>query len=381
VYKEEKGETITEKKLTHLLVPLMMICLVAIPLTAPYTQAQETPETYIEKSFSWDYAGHHWNWNLSIPTEIYETYKAVPLYQRTRDGPSGYGFLTTTKDPYIQMLAAKLNQTTTELGYGAYDQVSFVLAFVQSLPYTSDNVTEGYNEYPRFPIETLVDDGGDCEDTSILFATITLTMGYGTVYLNPTGHYAVGILGSGIQGTSWEHPEGTNRTYYYCETTGDNYKIGQLPLEFMTAGVYIYDIDEDRQYVPEIVVYATSAPTPTKAAVMGSATPTPLPTSDGDDIVPQTPMPLSFNLVERNPAAFVLVLFAIVGSVMLAIWSVRKPHVLAHSELSSEKVSPLQNSDAPTQTDGGDRKYCIHCGTENKIYAAYCNNCGKQVND
>jgi hypothetical protein len=282
------------------------------------------------------------------------------------------------------MLAYKLNETTAELGYGDYDKVSFVLAFVQSLPYTSDNVTEGYNEYPRFPIETLVDGGGDCEDTSILFATITLIMGYGTVYLNPTGHYAVGILGSGITGTYWEHPEGSNRTYYYCETTGDNFKIGQLPLEFMTAGVYIYDIDEDRQYIPEIVVYATAVPTPTKSAVMGSPTPTPLPTISGsDDIIPQTPMPLSFNLVERNPAGFVLVMFAIVGSVLLAIWSVRKPHISPHDncESGTEKVPDIENPDTLTQTDGGDRKYCIHCGTQNKIYAAYCNNCGKQVND
>lgn len=359
----------------------MILCLVVIPLSASLAKAQTTDATYIEKSFSWDYAGHHWNWNLSIPTALYETYKAVPLYQRTHDGPSGYGILTTTKDPYIQMLANKLNQTTTDLGYGAYDQVSFALAFVQSLPYTSDNVTEGYNEYPRFPIETLVDGGGDCEDTSILFATITLIMGYGTVYLNPTGHYAVGILGSGITGTSWEHPEGSNRTYYYCETTGDNFRIGQLPLEYFTASAYIYDIDEDRQYIPEIVVYATSNPTPTKSAVLGSATPTPLPTDGGDDIVPQTPMPLSYNLVERNPVGFVLVMFAIVGSVMLAIWSVRKPHMLSHTGLAPETASSLQKSDSLTQTDGGDRKYCIHCGTQNKIYAAYCNSCGKQVND
>jgi hypothetical protein len=115
---------------------------------------------------------------------------------------------------------------------------------------------------------------------------------------------------------------------------------------------------------------------------MGSATPTPLPTTTGgDDIVPQTPMPLAFNLVERNPAGFVLVMFAIVGSVLLAIWSVRKPHMLSQSELAPETASSLQKSDTPTQTDGGDRKYCIHCGTQNKIYAAYCNNCGKQVND
>ena len=99
-----------------------------------------------------------------------------------------------------------MNDTTTQLGYNSFDQVSFVLAFVQSLPYTSDSVTTGHDEYPRFPIETLVDDGGDCEDTSILFATLTLIMGYGTVYINPPDHYAVGILGNNLNGTYWTYP-------------------------------------------------------------------------------------------------------------------------------------------------------------------------------
>ncbi|HSV48671.1 MAG TPA: zinc ribbon domain-containing protein [Candidatus Acidoferrales bacterium] len=351
----------------------MIACLLSIPLlTLQPTSAQSTD--YIEKTFSWDYDGHHWNWNLSIPTALYEAYKSVPLVTRTHNGPSGYGYLTTTEDPYVQMLANKLNQTTTELGYSPYDQVSFALAFVQSLPYTSDNVTEGYNEYPRFPIETLVDDGGDCEDTSILFATITSIMGYGTVYLSPPSHYAVGILGSNIVGTSWEYPEGTNRTYYYCETTGDNFKIGQLPFEFLGQNAFIYPIDESVQYIPEIIV-TTTEPTPTRSAIIGSASPTPAPNSGGDPTA-QTPMPLSFNLVEKNPGASILIIFAIVGSFALAIWSVRKPHVI-----HKEKTEPEPTSESATLTDGGDQKFCTSCGSQNRESASFCDKCGKQISD
>ena len=50
-------------------------------------------------------------------------------------------------------------------------QVNFVLAFVHSITYTDDLLT-GFNEYYKSAIETLGDEEGDCEDSSILFASI-----------------------------------------------------------------------------------------------------------------------------------------------------------------------------------------------------------------
>ena len=37
------------------------------------------------------------------------------------------------------------------------DRVEFVLNFVQSLPYTHDDVTTGYDEFRRYAIETLIE--------------------------------------------------------------------------------------------------------------------------------------------------------------------------------------------------------------------------------
>ncbi|MCW3982678.1 MAG: zinc ribbon domain-containing protein [Candidatus Bathyarchaeota archaeon] len=336
---------------------------------------------YIEKNFAWDYDGHHWTWTLNIPKELYEDYKQVSLYRRTRDGPVGYGFLTTTYDHYVRMLADKLNETATQMGYGSYDKVSFVLAFVQSLPYTSDNVTAGYNEYPRFPIETLVDDGGDCEDTSILFATLTIIMGFGTIYINPTNHYAVGILGSGLRGTYWEHPVGSNKTYYYCETTGNNFKIGQLPIEFTGKSAYLYDIDETKQYTPTIVVVPPKS-SPTQAPVTSSGPtqrPTPTRTDDTNLTDPslQPVMPLSFNLVSENPALFVVIVFAIGASIALTVWSARRPRPAASASVSASPPPPVASTSL--ENIEGEGKTCSHCGAGNKDYAAFCEKCGKQI--
>lgn len=372
-----------KQKRTKLLVILTLAIIISVPIILPYKAAAQT-DGYFNKSFAWDYNGKHWTWNLSIPQSLYEDYKSVPVSTRTRDGPAGYGFCTTTKDSYVQILAQKLNDTTNQLGYNSFDKVSFVLAFVQSLPYTSDSVTSGHDEYPRFPIETLVDDGGDCEDTSILFATLTLIMGYGTVYINPPDHYAVGILGNNLHGTYWTYPTGSNKTYYYCETTGDNFKIGQLPDEFQLKSAYIYEINENKQYVSNIELTPPIEPTPLPTDALGITTqPTPTkqpnPTASTSPSITQPSiqpvLPLSFNLISENPIFFVIIMIAIIASVILATWSVRKPKSPRLAESAYSEPSVTQESNGGSEGT----KFCIHCGSNNKSYAAYCEKCGKQI--
>ena len=338
--------------------------------------AAQTSQFY-DKSFGWDYNGQHWTWNLSIPRDLYEAYKSVPVSTRTRNGPAGYGFCTTTKDTYVESLAQELNNTATRLGYNSYDEVSFILAFVQSLPYTSDSVTTGHDEYPRFPIETLVDDGGDCEDTSILFATLTLILGYGTVYINPPNHYAVGVLGNNLDGTYWTYPEGSNKTYYYCETTGNNFKIGQLPIEFQGQSAYIYSIDQSKQYIPDTVILPSPTPSPTASSVLPYPTQepvptiTPLPTVTGPSIKPV--LPLSFNLITDNPFLFAVIVFAIVASLGIAVWSVRRPRHPDTLDLASS-----DELEQPVKLNQETNKFCVFCGSSNKNYAMFCESCGKQ---
>ena len=205
-------------------------------------------EEYFDKSFEWYYEGSRWTWDLRIPKSLYDSYKGVSVSDRIKYGVAGYDFLVTTQDSYMRLLASKLHKVAAENGYESYDEVSFVLSFVQSLPYTSDSVTAGYDEYPRFPIETLVDDGGDCEDTSILFATIVLILNYSTVFISLPHHLAVGVWGKELLGHYYTYKE---RTYYYCETTGENYRIGDIPDRYKDISASIYPINLNAQYNPD----------------------------------------------------------------------------------------------------------------------------------
>ncbi len=69
-----------------------------------------------------------------------------------------------------------------------------VTGFLQSLPNASLDTTAAYDDYPKYPLETLIDGGGDSEDASILAANLLDLMGYSTVLLGFPGHMAVGLL-------------------------------------------------------------------------------------------------------------------------------------------------------------------------------------------
>lgn len=212
-----------------------------LPLNSVYA------EHFFTREFKWSYKGSKWTLTSEIPKSLYDAYNQVSLQQRTRHGVAGYDFLITTQDYKMRSIADSLHEAASEKGYGQYDEVSFILAFVQSLPYTSDSVTTGHDEYPRFPIETLVDGGGDCEDTSILFATIVRILDYSAILIAPPDHLAVGVLGTNLRGTYYKY---NGRNYYYCETTGDNWKIGDVPNAHQNVKAYLYPIDLGNQYQP-----------------------------------------------------------------------------------------------------------------------------------
>jgi hypothetical protein len=193
----------------------------------------------IYRDFEWDYPHDYWNkkswtWELSFSQELYLYKSQLPRLRYYKD------WAEYTVDPIVSQLAIGLKNAAEDEGYDDYQTVSFILAFVQSLPYTEDDVTTGADNYPRYPIETLVDEGGDCEDTSFLFAGIVKELNYGVCLINPPGHVAVGVLGSeDLAGTYYELD---GKRYYYCETTGSGWEIGECPDEFLNEKATVIKI-------------------------------------------------------------------------------------------------------------------------------------------
>ena len=368
-----------------LLIVVTVAFLVCSPIIHPFgvVAAQTQDQTqYYNREFAWNYGGEHWTWNLSIPTALYEAYIAVPDSVRTQIPLSGFGYFTTTEDSYLQSLVTKINATATQQGYTSCQEVNFVLAFVQSIPYATDLNSTGYQDYPRFPVETLIDNVGDCKSHSILFATLSLMLGYGAVFINPPDHLAVGILGNNLQGTYWTY---NNQTYYYCETTGEGFTIGQLPSQFDGESAYVYPIDTSEQYIVNVQSLSSIEPNPSSAPY-GPNTPettptiepnpatTPLPTIAGPTIQPV--QPLSLNLISDDPILFVL----IIAAIGLCVAAVIKPVKSGRGNaVPQQAVSPETSSPKAEETDLANGKFCIYCGSSNKSFALYCENCGKKI--
>ena len=361
------------RKPLRLLIILTLVIVVLAPLVFPFSvvKAETSQDQYYCQEFTWDYGGYHWDWNLSIPVSLYNAYIAIPDSVRTQYGLADFGYFTTTQDSYMQTLAQKLNQTATQQGYNSYNEVNFVLAFVQSIPYKTDNARTGYTDYPRFPVETLVDYVGDCKSHSILFATIMLILGYDTVFINPPDHLAVGILGNSLQGTYWTY---NNKTYYYCETTGEGFKIGELPTQFNGVTAYVYPIDTSEQFTPKLSANSltsepnpeitSSTPKPTDQQNQGA---TATPTISTPTIQPVAP--ISINLIENEPVLFAVIILAIAISIVVTIKTAKVPRQNQTTLQPTTQTADLSQN----------AKYCIYCGASNKQIAVYCETCGKKI--
>lgn len=160
----------------------------------------------------------------------------VEYCQRPRDtNPGHFETYVTVSTPEIKVLADKLIMLGQRRGYNAYDQLGNVLAFVQqNIRYTADLApqTGQLIEYPKYPLETLVEKKGDCEDQTILAATLLARMGYDVALLILPAHVALGVAGFNDKPGSRVIYPATGLRYLYAETTGPNWLPGQVPREF-----------------------------------------------------------------------------------------------------------------------------------------------------
>lgn len=208
------------------------------PVELPGVIEEEQQSTeLITRNYAWTYGGEQWTWELPIPNSLYNYYQEIP-----RSPTPNYSIYVThpLDDTFIELLVSKFEKAAQEKGFSDLQKVEFAISFVQSLPYTTDSVTTPYDEYPRYPIETLVDNGGDCEDTSILTASLLYELGYGVVLIIFPEHCAVGVLGGeGIYGSYFNHDGGK---YFYLETTNTGWGIGIIPEEYEDAKANIFDM-------------------------------------------------------------------------------------------------------------------------------------------
>jgi transglutaminase-like putative cysteine protease len=193
--------------------------------------------------YTWEYEGNSFTFGpLEIPEEEYNTilefYRSKPhpslvnLYYRSSTYTYSYD---EDGEAILTTLVERLKEAAEEENITGDEVVEFVIAFVQGFPYVSDSLSTPYDDYTRYPIETLLEREGDCEDTALLTAVLLKELGYGSalILMRQEGHAAVGVLGGdGVYGTYYEVK---GKKYFYVETTAKGWPIGKVPEEMEGA--------------------------------------------------------------------------------------------------------------------------------------------------
>lgn len=221
-----------------------------------------------ERTYDWSYGGKDYTMTLEIRYSDYYAYLTDDISRSQGTAEHDLEFVTSD-DKYVVQVAENMTELTA--GLSKADAVNVLLRFTQTIPYVTDTETNGQDEYWKFPLETLYDNGGDCEDTSILFCAVGKAMGYDTALMIFNGHAtgAVSITDMGYSSTDvkvktervgsgyfsrmisyyvidnddmstyiyvQKGVSGTSSSYYlYCETTvtddgkGNEFTVGDVP--------------------------------------------------------------------------------------------------------------------------------------------------------
>ncbi|MBU0595200.1 PKD domain-containing protein, partial [Candidatus Bipolaricaulota bacterium] len=127
----------------------------------------EIPDGYVALRFEWVWEGETQRFDSLVAWSLYQTYRGrlrIPFVDN-------YDYGAYVEDPLDDPTLGDLADLLwTRAGGTRTAYTRYVLGFVQSaIAYQADPPSA---EWPLYPIETLVDRVGDCEDASILYVSL-----------------------------------------------------------------------------------------------------------------------------------------------------------------------------------------------------------------
>lgn len=161
--------------------------------------------------------------------------------------------LTNYENPKIQQLISKIAQMSRINSLSLFEFTQFLLDFVQSpnISYALDGDCDeisNIDEYARFPVETLFDKRGDCDCKAVLAAALFISAGIPVLFLVNHNHAAIAVnipeehFGYTPEGAAFITHKG--KQYYYCETTGDGWIIGNIPDSYNIETFQYFNLSE-----------------------------------------------------------------------------------------------------------------------------------------
>lgn len=175
---------------------------------------------------SWDYQWHYQgSRTLSIPglDWFFTLYANLPRLNIT--DYAAYVF-DSADDSFVTDVATRVLAEMSTVS--DVQRINLLASFVQSFRYAPDDPSNETCEYPRYPVETVREQQGDCEDKAILAAALLQSQGYNVSLLRLPNHMAVGVA---LNHTLPEYQYYIDR-YYFLETTALHTPLGYVPKEY-----------------------------------------------------------------------------------------------------------------------------------------------------
>lgn len=203
--------------------------------TTEYKQNNNTDDNMdiVKWVYSWKLLENNKSYKMTLDIDM-NKYKYYHSLKRKSLIESGY-FKSYLMDEYNLQLAKRISNLfltiQEECNFSTLQLVNEVAHFVHTLcTYETDKDYNGSIEYPKYLIETLIDEKGDCEDTTIFIASIVKEMGFDTVFFLYDDHIMVGVLGG--EGVTGDCVTVGDKNYFCLETTAEGYTIGVMPDEY-----------------------------------------------------------------------------------------------------------------------------------------------------
>ena len=180
--------------------------------------------------------------NVPFPDFLYNYYKDL---DRIKENDYSHYIFDQYDDNYLDLFI-DLMINTLKFGIHSYnskttsEKINFAASFVQNLDYKED-ITE--EDYPNYPLETLFYRvyGCDCEDKSLLTASLLDRLDFDVALLRLENHMAVGVNLSNDQIPAYD-PYVAD--YFFLETTTKGKPVGFIPNEYRSKpGLIVYKID------------------------------------------------------------------------------------------------------------------------------------------
>jgi hypothetical protein len=220
---------------------LTILLFIAVFYSFPSTSAANTTLTF--QLLDKPEGTIHYSLNITIQQSLYDYYTGK---SHTLNSINDFAKFVT---PYaLQPIANALQQIYTD----PENLVNAVLMIVHQIPYQATTP-------PKYPVETLVNNQGDCDLLSYIAASLTKTAGLNTVllYYETQAHMNIGVdLSQTPQDTRTQPYSITynNRQYYMAECTGENWqngwRIGESPDELKNVLTQIITLENAETWAP-----------------------------------------------------------------------------------------------------------------------------------